>query len=187
MAVYFTSDTHFGHHNIIRYCSRPFDNVYHMNEFMIAAWNDVVQPDDTVYHLGDFVMGNSRAHRPIFERLNGRKIIVRGNHDPSEAKLRAIGWDEVSVTRFEVIEGRQVYMAHIPPVVFDGRVGRVYKPEFTPAPPDEYDIWLCGHVHEKWTRRGNIVNVGVDRWDYRPQTFASLIAATVSNGTAHAP
>lgn len=54
---FFTSDTHFGHVNIILYCNRPFASVLEMNEQVIARWNDRVGPRDTVYHLGDFAMG----------------------------------------------------------------------------------------------------------------------------------
>jgi calcineurin-like phosphoesterase family protein len=55
--VFFTSDTHFNHANIISYCSRPFSSADEMNREIIARWNAVVGPEDTVYHLGDFAMG----------------------------------------------------------------------------------------------------------------------------------
>lgn len=57
--VFFTSDTHFTHANIIRFCSRPFKNVEEMDETMIANWNRVVGENDIVFHLGDFCMGGS--------------------------------------------------------------------------------------------------------------------------------
>ena len=57
--VFFTSDTHFNHTNIIRFCSRPFKDVEHMNETLIANWNRVVGPDNIVFHLGDFCLGGS--------------------------------------------------------------------------------------------------------------------------------
>lgn len=55
--VFFTSDTHFNHTNIIRFCNRPFKDVAHMNETIIANWNSVVGPDDIIFHLGDFLFG----------------------------------------------------------------------------------------------------------------------------------
>ncbi len=55
--TFFTSDTHFNHANIIRFCNRPFKDVEQMNEVMIANWNNVIGKDDTVFHLGDFCLG----------------------------------------------------------------------------------------------------------------------------------
>ncbi len=52
--IWFTSDTHFGHANIIRFCDRPFKDIQEMNERLIANWNAVVRPGDSVYHMGDF-------------------------------------------------------------------------------------------------------------------------------------
>lgn len=57
--VFFTSDTHFNHTNIIKYCQRPFRDIYEMNETLIANWNNVVAPDDIVFHLGDFCLGGA--------------------------------------------------------------------------------------------------------------------------------
>ena len=57
--VYFTSDTHFYHSNIIDFCKRPFKNVEDMNETLIENWNRIVSQDDNVFHLGDFCLGGS--------------------------------------------------------------------------------------------------------------------------------
>ena len=65
--VFFTSDTHFNHTNIIRFCSRPFKDVEHMNETLIANWNRVVGPDNIVFHLGDFCLGGSAEWTKIAE------------------------------------------------------------------------------------------------------------------------
>ena len=63
-ATWFTSDPHFGHANIIRFCDRPFDDVQAMNDALVHRWNAVVQPEDTVYVLGDVALG------PIQESLS---------------------------------------------------------------------------------------------------------------------
>ena len=63
--VFFTSDTHFNHTNIIRFCNRPFKDVTHMNETIIANWNSVVGPDDIIFHLGDFCLGGSAEWKNI--------------------------------------------------------------------------------------------------------------------------
>jgi len=85
-AVFLVSDTHFGHEGVCRFMRedgvtklRPFDNSEEMDEFMVAAWNDRVRPNDKVYHLGDVVI-NRRALK-IMSRLNGDKVLIRGNHD----------------------------------------------------------------------------------------------------------
>ena len=82
---WFTSDTHFGHANIIEYCSetRPFATIDEHDEAIETYWNETVAPDDTVYFLGDFLMGHDKAERmlEIAPRLHGKKIAVLGNHD----------------------------------------------------------------------------------------------------------
>src|SRR5581483_5246031 len=95
MAELFTSDTHFGHKNVIRYDERPFRDMDHMREMLIKNWNDTVTPSDTVYHLGDVAFLGTTATREIVNRLNGRKILIRGNHDGSWEHSRNMGFDEV--------------------------------------------------------------------------------------------
>ena len=79
--TFFTSDTHFNHANIIRFCNRPFKDVEQMNEVMIANWNSVIGKDDTVFHLGDFCLGGAAEWTKILERLNGKIYLIMGNHD----------------------------------------------------------------------------------------------------------
>lgn len=76
--IFFTSDQHFNHKNIITYCNRPFQSVKEMNDTMIEKWNAVVSPSDTVYILGDFIY-NSDEH--IVSLLHGEKILILGDHD----------------------------------------------------------------------------------------------------------
>ena len=79
--VFFTSDTHFNHTNIIQYCQRPFKSTDEMNEAMIDNWNSVVGEDDTMFHLGDFCLGGAEEWNKILNRLNGRIYLILGNHD----------------------------------------------------------------------------------------------------------
>jgi len=79
---YFTSDTHFFHENIIKFCNRPFDNIKDMGQVLINNWNDIVGKDDEVYHLGDFAFtGNIKAIKTLKESLNGKIHLILGNHD----------------------------------------------------------------------------------------------------------
>lgn len=84
MAIFLTSDTHFGHSKILTIEDngqpiRPFDSLDHMHAVLVERWNAVVAPGDTVYHLGDVSM--TRQGLQILESLNGRKVLIRGNHD----------------------------------------------------------------------------------------------------------
>lgn len=85
-SVFLVSDTHFGHSGVCRFTRndgvtklRPWDNADEMDEAMVKAWNERVRPTDKVYHLGDVVI-NRRA-LSIMHRLNGDKVLIRGNHD----------------------------------------------------------------------------------------------------------
>lgn len=85
-AVFLVSDTHFGHLGVCRFMRndgvtklRPWDTPEEMDEEMIRRWNERVRPNDKVYHLGDVVI-NRRA-LPTLARLNGDKVLIRGNHD----------------------------------------------------------------------------------------------------------
>ena len=85
-SVFLVSDTHFGHSGVCKFMRndgvtklRPFDNPEEMDEFMVEAWNKRVKPTDKVYHLGDVVI--NRKALGIMRRLNGDKVLIRGNHD----------------------------------------------------------------------------------------------------------
>lgn len=80
--TFFTSDTHFGHANIINLCKRPFRDVNHMNDMLVENWNSVVTDDDTVFHLGDFALGGSDVWNKVLSRLNGKMYLILGNHYP---------------------------------------------------------------------------------------------------------
>ena len=85
-SVFLVSDTHFGHTGVCRFVRndgvtklRPWDTAEEMDEFMVKAWNERVRPNDKVYHLGDVVI--NRKALGIMRRLNGDKVLIRGNHD----------------------------------------------------------------------------------------------------------
>lgn len=79
--IFFTSDHHFGHKNIIKYANRPFSSVEEMNEVMIERWNEKISTGDTVYHLGDFALCSPNQLTTIIDRLNGKICLLKGNHE----------------------------------------------------------------------------------------------------------
>lgn len=161
--AWFTSDTHFGHTNIVQYCQRPFTDVHHMNRELVRRWNKVVEPLDIVYHLGDFAMGNRGDIPGHLNKLNGKITLVRGNHDRSQTAMREAGFTEIYDELVVEVEGTKVYLHHQP--VDDMRKWKGAQ------------IHLHGHVHTEYQRRGRLINVGVDMWDFTPRSISELLAA----------
>lgn len=86
--IWFISDTHFNHANIIKYSNRPFRDIDNMTDVIIDNWNSRISPGDTVYHLGDFAMSWGKRDESkidsILSKLNGNKFLIVGNHDRDE-------------------------------------------------------------------------------------------------------
>ena len=191
--TFFTSDLHFGHARIIELCGRPFASADEMDRALIARWNDVVAPEDTVWVLGDYALGNRHRALGYLPELNGRKLLVIGNHDACDP-LSSDGWKKVGEytdagfaavlpwARFKlppVAEGeagRKVLLSHFP---YDGD-SRGADRHVQARLRDLGEVLLHGHVHQEFRVRrsrksGAVqVNVGVDRWDYAPVSAATL-------------
>lgn len=149
-----TSDSHLGHANIIRYCDRPFKNVSHMDELMIRSWNEQVAQDQWVIHLGDFSFEPGK----YLSRLNGKIILVMGNHDNNRninLFFNVVHHISVKIGEFNC------YLTHRPLVLEEKRSK---DPEPNLAMLDCHDFIICGHVHEKWKVNGKNINIGVDAW-----------------------
>lgn len=160
--IFFTSDHHFGHRGILSMCGRPFADVAEMDEVMIARWNERVRKGDTVYHLGDLTMGASAERgREIFDRLNGRKHLIIGNHD--RLKVRDLPWAS---------EPRDRLMLRHPgekmPIVLDHYSLRTWPGLHHGA------VHLYGHSHGSLPGVGRSIDVGVDVWDFAPVTLAEI-------------
>lgn len=90
--IFFISDTHFGHANMLKFTNydgsrlRPFDSIEELDELMIQNWNERVKPTDKIYHLGDVVY-RCKNRDQIMSRLNGEKVLIKGNHDRDQ-----LGW-----------------------------------------------------------------------------------------------
>lgn len=171
----FYSDPHFGHKNIIRYANRPFEDVPHMNEGLIARYNEVISPEDTVLWLGDCAFMKGGKFRGIMSRLNGRKVLIRGNHDRGPAKMLEAGFDLVMEECFLVIAGRTCRLKHYPYIEAeppDCRKDDRYADRRPPRVPGE--ILIHGHTHSCHRVFQNMVHVGVDAWDWRPALYEEV-------------
>jgi len=114
--LYLIADTHFGHYNIIEYENRPFLTAKETDEYMIEMWNDTVCPHDTVLHLGDFFLTNTKRQLEIMDRLNGKIILIRGNHDgQSRTKLvERLGFKEVYDSFTLMVDDYTFVLTHRP-------------------------------------------------------------------------
>ncbi|NRA68369.1 MAG: hypothetical protein HRU19_28045 [Pseudobacteriovorax sp.] len=119
--MFFSSDVHFFHKNILRYDEEAIrehlghvGSIYHYNELIIARWNELVAPEDQVYFLGDFSFGSRGESAEILHRLHGVKTVVRGNHDPDETLLRDMGFSEIHDSLFVNYKDQSLYLSHFP-------------------------------------------------------------------------
>ena len=134
---------------------------------LIEAWNTTVAPGDTVYHLGDFALSTPEYAGKIFRRLNGRKILIAGNHD---RKNRKLGWAEQHQGIREIsVEDRHVVLCHYPmrswPRAFKG------------------SLHLFGHTHGLLPGTTQSQDVGVDVWSYRPVTLSQILERMAASDT----
>lgn len=186
MTTWFTSDHHFYHKNIIRYCARPFAIAEEMDRAMEDNWRALVKPGDTVYHLGDFALGKPWVAAALLQRLPGRKILIRGNHDKGINRLTGPGMFEEVHDRLTIeLGGRKVLMCHYPyhptPEELEQAKANNYDIRYLERrPEDKGMVLLCGHVHEKWKFKKRQVNVGVDVWGFKPIREDELAAFVAS-------
>lgn len=132
--IYFISDTHFNHANIIKYCNRPFKYVEEMNETLIDNWNNTIKESDTIYHLGDLALGKSNEIKGLVNRLIGKKYLIRGNHDRwSVSFYEELGFEVLKFAPIKLDEYKLI-LSHVP--IPDKIIPKGY-------------INLHGHIHDK--------------------------------------
>lgn len=176
MQLWFVSDTHFGHANILTFESdgvlmRPgFKDVDEMDELMISRWNEMVKPQDHVYHLGDLCM--MKRFISVGRKLNGHKRLILGNHDIYDVKLyREEGG-------FEKIFGSRVIadllFTHIP--VHPGSVGRFRANIHGHTHTYEYAPVLKIDKATQAVRTVPYINVCVEVTNYRPISLEEIQA-----------
>jgi calcineurin-like phosphoesterase family protein len=169
MNVWFTSDLHLGHSNIIRLAGRPYTDVIQMDEALVANWNSRVGRDDRVYLLGDLSFHRPEITRDFVRRLHGEIHLIVGNHD--ERTVRKIPDAFASVEAFSEIKlwDQHITLCHY--------ALRVWSRSHYGA------LSLYGHSHGNLEPYGRSMDVGVDSpWvtgipEYRPFSFEEVLAS----------
>lgn len=120
--IFFTSDTHFGHTNIIKYCNRPFGSIEEHDRTIIERWNEKIGPNDIVFHLGDFAFASEKYIKEILEQLNGKKYLIFGNHDwiRMTKNICERYFEDVSQQMTIRIDNKFIYLNHFPFLCFSG-------------------------------------------------------------------
>lgn len=177
MTTWFTSDVHLGHANICAYSGRPFDSVDEMNEKIVTGWNETVKNADYVYVLGDLCMGKMDITLPVAGLLQGRKILLPGNHDrvhPQFAGKKTVGhWE----SRYREVAGIERILGLQPRIAIGHHLAVKachfpYSGDHTGEedrytelrPKDSGELLVHGHVHDAWRQNGRMFNVGLDAW-----------------------
>lgn len=158
--IFLIADTHFDHRNIITYCNRPWTNTEDMNRDMVARWNAAVEPTDKVYHLGDVALGKNGL--AVARQLNGRKILIKGNHDYRDLKEYTTIFADIRAAH----ELGKLLLTHFP--VDYGQHER-------------YERNIHGHLHEKIITFPDgspnpwYFSVSVERINYTPILFEDMV------------
>jgi calcineurin-like phosphoesterase family protein len=178
---WFTSDTHFGHANIIRYSNRPFKSVEEMDDVLIKNINQLVQPNDTLWHLGDFCFGPRdkdgfvRVAANYRKRINCQKVIlIHGNHDPDPYSYRQeerekadafmkLFYEHYPMRRTTILK-QKMHLCHYSFRVWDKSHGGAWN--------------LYGHSHGSLPDDPNAkaFDCGVDCHNYKPLSFHDVAA-----------
>lgn len=162
MNIWFISDTHFGHNNILKYCKRPFSSIEEMDSTIIKNWNERIKEDDLVFFLGDFCFGKSteapgsKGFDYYRNQLNGNIIFLRGNHDKNNRCKSII---ESIIINYG---GKRIYLTHNP---------KFYCKDFK--------FNFTGHTHGiygkfKRINKSVIVDLSVDCWSFRPVSINEI-------------
>lgn len=177
--IFFCSDPHFSHGNIMKFCKRPFQTTEEMDEYMVKRWNERVKPKDIVFILGDFCFGGSGRWNDLLDRLNGKKYLILGNHDEKNLRQGYMQrFESVTYQMHIYVDGQSIYLNHYPFLCYAGS----YRGE-------KSEVWqLFGHVHTTpKTKEGRDISrlsalfplqydVGFDNNDYMPITFEEVKA-----------
>lgn len=176
--VFFTSDLHFRHGNIIKYCNRPFETVQEQTEKLIENWNKTVPDTATVFILGDFAFASKNQWRGILNQLTGKKYLILGNHDRHndipEEMFEGICDLATVVIKIKEHEYKTFILSHRPILCWEGS--------------DSGTIMLNGHIHSgpnieltgdtlmyQFLKDKLCWDVGVDNNNYKPISVEEVL------------
>lgn len=154
------SDTHFGHRNVVNFLRedgskmRPWNDIDKMDEDMIILWNNVVKPGDRVYHLGDVVI--NRRCLPILNRLNGEKVLIKGNHDIFKLREYLPYFEDIR----SYVVSQKIIMSHIP---------------IHPDSKGRFIANVHGHLHHRKLEDPWYFNACVEHTNYQPILFDKIL------------
>lgn len=170
MTTWYTSDSHFGHANIIEYCKRPFATVDEMDKALIENWNSIVKQGDLVIHVGDFAFTRNHDPNQYLKHLQGTIILIAGNHDSSRTRKRMPFCCNQMIANIGpyrcLLNHRPIY-----PVGSDDP----FKDSENEINVDGFDFVIAGHVHQKFLWNGISLNIGVDVHGFTPVSEECLI------------
>lgn len=181
--IFFTSDLHFGHTNVIKFDNRPFSSVEEMDDELVKRWNNKVSPGDTVYVLGDLIWPSRNNEAvDILQSLNGQIILIKGNHDRflhnAKAKKCLAGikdYDDIVIELNDGVKQRCILSHYFMPMYNGHYYGTIH---------------LHGHSHNseesikekeiasELNRLGfmnRVFNVGCMHWNYEPVTLDEML------------
>jgi len=170
--LFMTSDTHLGHFNICKYCHRPFQSRSEMDQTLIDNWNSVVPEDGIVVHCGDFMLPHNtdiKEYMHYLNKLNGRVLLLRGNHDRAELDWENEKLIAVRDQAMVIVDGVKIFAQHYPCAAFNG------------------DYHIYGHIHTLsdgicygmdaealGAMKKTTYDVGVDQNGYKPISYWEL-------------
>lgn len=168
--IYYISDLHFGHENVLRMDNRPFASIEEMDAALIRLWNERVTDADEVYILGDFAYRNGYTANWYLRQLKGQKHLIIGNHDrhtlQDESAMKLL----LSVEKMTFVsdQGRNVSLCHFPIAEWNGKRHGGYH--------------VFGHLHGRrdevyqfMSRFDQALNAGCMINGYRPVTLDELM------------
>lgn len=160
--IYGISDLHLNHKKIILYENRPFTDVKHMNRVLIDNWNSIVKENDYVINVGDFCLGSTQDYIDLRQQLNGKIILIKGNHD---RQTRRVIVERAGFIAFKKI----IELNHV-----------CLKIVHNPAHIKEDGfIILHGHIHSKTVHHNfdnKYINLSVDVTDFKPVCLYDILA-----------
>ena len=170
--TFLTSDTHFFHENVIKFCSRPFDSVEDMNYKLIRNWNQRVAPEDHIWFLGDFSFGKVEETKQILYRLNGIKHLITGNHD-RKGRCQKLPWKEFFVEQHDYFRLKvgdiKAVLCHFPLSSWERGYYQFHGHCDT----------LPHEAQGKWKQH----DVGVDNNNYAPILLEDAVKRSMANKT----